>query len=206
MIVKIRRRLNKEATMKVLLLLARGFETMEFSVFVDVLGWARNDFGCDVTVETCGFHKEIVSTFHVPVIVDITLDQVNAMNYDALAIPGGFEEFGFYEDAYDERFLNIIRDFDRQGKVIATICVAALPLGKSGILKNRRATTYHLRDGYRQKQLAEFQVEVVNEPVVVDHNIITSYCPQTAPEVAFKLLEMLTSREKMEEVKVAMGF
>jgi 4-methyl-5(b-hydroxyethyl)-thiazole monophosphate biosynthesis len=192
--------------MKVLLLLARGFETMEFSVFVDVLGWAGSDFGCDVTVETCGFHKEIVSTFHVPVIVDKTLDQVNALDYDALAIPGGFEEFGFYEDAYDERFLNIIRDFDHQGKIIATICVAALPLGKSGILKNRRATTYHLRDGHRQKQLAEFQVEVVNEPIVVDKNIITSYCPQTAPEVAFRLLEMLTSKEKMEEVKEAMGF
>jgi 4-methyl-5(b-hydroxyethyl)-thiazole monophosphate biosynthesis len=179
---------------------------MEFSVFVDVLGWARNDFGCDVSVETCGFHKEIVSTFHIPVIVDKTLDQVNAMNYDALAIPVGFEEFGFYEDAYDERFLNIIRDFDSQGKIIATICVAALPLGKSGILKNRRATTYHLRDGYRQRQLAQFQVAVVNEPVVVDRNIITSYCPKTAPDVAFRLLEMLTSKEKMEEVKEAMGF
>lgn len=192
--------------MKVLLLLARGFETMEFSVFVDVLGWARNDFGCDITVETCGFHKEIVSTFHVPVIVDKTIDQINPANYDALAIPGGFEEFGFYEDAYDERFLNIIREFYQQGKIIATICVAALPLGRSGILKNRRATTYHLRDGYRQKQLAEFQVEVINEPIVVDHNIITSYCPQTAPDVAFRLLEMLTSKEKMKEVKEAMGF
>jgi 4-methyl-5(b-hydroxyethyl)-thiazole monophosphate biosynthesis len=192
--------------MKVLLLLAKGFETMEFSVFVDVLGWARNDFGCDVTVETCGIHKEIISTFNIPVVVDKTLDQVNATNYDALAIPGGFDEFGFYEEAYDERFLNLIRDFDRLGKIIATICVAALPLGKSGVLKNRRATTYHLRDGYRQRQLAQFQVEVVNEPIVVDHNIITSYCPQTAPGVAFKLLEMLTSKEKMEEVKEAMGF
>ncbi|MDF2907213.1 MAG: putative intracellular protease/amidase [Herbinix sp.] len=192
--------------MKVLILLARGFETMEFSVFVDVLGWARNDFGCDITVETCGFHKEIISTFHIPVIVDKTLDQINATNYDALAIPGGFEESGFYEDAYDERFLNIIRDFDQQGKIIATICVAALPLGKSGVLKNRRATTYHLRDGYRQKQLADFQVEVVNEPIVVDNNIITSYCPQTSPGVAFKLLELLTSTEKAKEVQEAMGF
>lgn len=30
--------------MKVLLLLAKGFETMEFSAFVDVFGWARNDY------------------------------------------------------------------------------------------------------------------------------------------------------------------
>ena len=192
--------------MKTLLLLAKGFETMEFSVFVDVLGWARNDFGCDVPVDTCGFQKEVVSTFHIPVTVDKTIDEINVSEYDALAIPGGFEEYGFYEDAYEERFLDLIREFDRHGKIIAAICVAALPLGKSGVLKNRKATTYHLKNGYRQKQLAQYQVEVVNEPVVIDKNIITSYCPQTAPEVAFQLLERLTSKEQMEAVKKAMGF
>lgn len=192
--------------MKILLFLAKGFETMEFSVFVDVMGWGRNDHGYDVSVVTCGFQKQVMSTFNIPVIVDKTLDEINVDDYDALAIPGGFEEFGFYEEAYDEGFLNVIREFDLKGKIIASICVAALPVGKSGVLKNRRATTYHLKGGYRQKQLKEFQAEVVNEPVVVDRNIITSYCPETAPHVAFKLLEMLTSKEEMEVVKADMGF
>ena len=31
--------------MKVLLFCCRGFETMEFAPFVDVMGWARNDYG-----------------------------------------------------------------------------------------------------------------------------------------------------------------
>jgi 4-methyl-5(b-hydroxyethyl)-thiazole monophosphate biosynthesis len=137
-----------------------------------------------------------MSTFNIPVIVDKTIDEINVDEYDALAIPGGFEEFGFYEEAYDERFLNLIREFDLKGKIIATICVAALPLGKSGVLKNRKATTYHLRDAYRQKQLKEFGVNVVNEPIVVDKNIITSYCPETASHVAFKLLEMLNLHQR----------
>ena len=192
--------------MKILPFLAKGFETMEFSVFVDVMGWARNDYGNDIQVVTCGFKKQVMSTFNIPVIIDKTIDEINVDDYDALAIPGGFEEFGFYEEAYDERFLNLIREFDLRGKIIATICVAALPVGKSGVLKNRKATTYHLRDAYRQKQLKEFGVNVVNEPIVVDRNIITSYCPETAPYVAFKLLEMLTSEKQMEIVKVAMGF
>ncbi len=192
--------------MKTLLFCAKGFETMEFGVFVDVLGWARNDYGYDVAVDTCGFTKQVYSTFGVPIQVDKTIAEVCAKDYDALAIPGGFEEFGFYEEAYDERFLNLIRDFDAQGKPIATICVGALPLGKSGILKNKRATTYHLKDGYRQRQLAEFGVEVVNEPVVVDEHIITSYCPQTAPFVAFELLKKLTSDEQTAVVMQAMGF
>lgn len=192
--------------MKILLLLAKGFETMEFSAFVDILGWARDGYGYDVLVETCGFKKEVISTFNIPIIVNRVIDDVIVDEYDALAIPGGFEEYGFYEEAYDEKFLNLIREFDIKGKIIATICVAALPLGKSGVLKNRKATTYHLKDGYRQKQLAEFLVEIVNEPIVIDKNIITSYCPETASGVAFKLLELLTSKEQMEVVKKAMGF
>ncbi len=192
--------------MKTLLFLAKGFETMEFSVFVDVMGWARSDYGYDVPIVTCGFQNEVVSTFNIPIRVEKTIDEIDVNDYDALAIPGGFEEYGFYEEAYDERFLNLIREFDKKGKIIAAICVAALPVGKSGVLKGRKATTYHLNGAYRQKQLKEFGVEVVNEPIVVDKNIITSYCPETAPGVAFKLLEELTSTGQMEIVKRAMGF
>lgn len=192
--------------MKVLLFLAKGFETMEFSPFVDVLGWARNDFGMNVSVVTCGFCIQVVSAFGIPVLVDKTIDEINADDFAALAIPGGFEEYGFYEDAYNERFLNLIKEFDTKGKIIASVCVGALPIAKSGVLKNRKATTYHLNNGLRQTQLAEFGAVVVNEPIVVDGSIITSYCPQTAPGVAFKLLEMLTSRHNLESVRTAMGY
>ena len=192
--------------MKVLLLLAKGFETMEASVFIDVMGWARTDHGCDVSVVTCGVNKTVVSTFGVPVMVDVLLDEVNVDDYDALAVPGGFEEYGFYEEAYSETVGELIRKFNDQQKPIATICVAALALGHSGILKGKKATTYHLNGGMRQKQLAEFGVDVINEPIVVTDKIITSYCPQTAPGVAFKLLEMLVGTEKMLPVKTAMGF
>ena len=192
--------------MKVLVFCAKGFETMEFSVFIDVLGWARNDYRYDIQVETCGFQKEVISTFNVPIIVDKLMEEIDVNYYDALAIPGGFEEYGFYEEAYNEKFLDLIRDFDKQNKIIASICVGALPLGKSGILKGRKATTYHLKDAYRQKQLAEFGVNVINQRIIVDENIITSYCPETAPDVAFELLNKLVGYEKMSIVKQAMGY
>lgn len=192
--------------MKILVLLAKGFETMELSPFIDVFGWVHNDFGIDIEVETCGFSKTVVSTFGVPVIVDRLIDEISEDDYDALAIPGGFEEYGFYEEAYCERFCNLINEFDKSKKPIATVCVAALALGKSGIIKGRRSTTYHLGDGKRQHQLSEFGATVVNEPVVTDGNIITSYCPQTAPLVAFALLSMLTSEDIIKKVSLAMGF
>lgn len=192
--------------MKILLFCAKGFETMEFSVFIDIFGWARNDFGYNVQVETCGFNKKVISTFGVPVIMDKILDEIAVEEYDALAIPGGFEEFGFYQEAFDQRFLKLIQEFDRQKKMIATICVGALPLGKSGILRGKKATTYHQKEAYRQKQLAEFGALVINERIVIDENIITSYCPETAPDVAFELLKRLIGFEQMMIVRQAMGY
>ncbi len=191
---------------KVLVFLAKAFETMEFCVFIDVIGWARVDYGHDLPLDTCGFTKTVTSTFNVPVLVDKTIGEINVDDYAALAIPGGFGEFGYYEDAYNEQFLNLIREFDAKGKIIASVCSGAFPVAKSGVLKNRKGTTYHLKDGYYQNQLKEFGVNVVNEPVVVDANIITSYCPETAPRVAFELLKMLTSEEDMLVIKTAMGF
>ena len=96
--------------------------------------------------------------------------------------------------------------FDSQKKWIATVCVGALPVGKSGVLNGRRATTYHLRGAHKQKVLEGFGTTIVNTPIVVDDNIITSYCPQTSYGVALLLLEKLTSHEEMVLVKDAMGF
>lgn len=90
--------------MKVLLFCNKGFETMEFAPFVDVLGWANNSFNYDVEIVTCGFTKEVISTFNIPIIVDKTIDEIDISEYSAIAIPGGFKEYGFYEDAYNERF------------------------------------------------------------------------------------------------------
>ena len=192
--------------MNVLLFCPKGFETMEFAPFIDVLGWAKDELDVPVTVTTGGFTETVTSTFGVRIRVDRLIDGIRAEDYDALTIPGGFEEYGFYEEAYDERFLQLIRDFDYLGRPIASICVAALPIAKSGVLAGRSATTYHLGDGKRQRMLAELGAVVRNEPIVVDRNIITSYCPETAPGVAFELLEMLTSRETADRARYIMGF
>jgi protein deglycase len=190
---------------KVLLLLANGFEAVEASVFTDVIGWNKSDGDGTTDLITVGIRENLKCTFNFTVIPEMHISEVNIDEFDALAIPGGFEEAGFYEDAYSEEFLNIIREFDRAGKIIASICVGALPIGKSGVLVGRNATTYNF--GKRQKQLSEFGANVLgDEPIVVDKNIITSYNPSTAFDVAFNLLEILTSKENCVNVKKLMGF
>jgi len=193
---------------KVLLLLANGFEAVEASVFTDVIGWNKLDGDGTTDLITVGMSEKLKCTFNFEVIPEMQLSEVNVDEFDALAIPGGFEDAGFYEDAFSEEFLNLIREFDQAGKIIASICVGSLPIGKSGVLEGRNATTYNLSNGNkRQKQLAEFGANVIcNEPIVLDKNIITSYNPSTAFNVAFKLLELLTSHENCENVKRLMGF
>lgn len=192
--------------MKILLLCLKGFETMEFSPFVDIMGWARNDFGIDISVVTCGFTKNVISAFNTIFSVDILIDKVNVDDYDTIAIPGGFEDYGFFEEAYHNKTLELIKQFDSKNKYIASVCVGALPIAKSGVLEGRKGTIYHLDNGKRRKQLEDMGVILGDEWLVVDGNIITSSCPKTAPDVAFTLLEKLTSKCEMIEVKKAMGF
>lgn len=189
---------------KVLLLLAEGFETYEACVFIDVMGWNLEEGDGTTQLFTCGLRKEIKSSFNQRIIVDYLVNEVNTSEFDAIAIPGGFEVYHFYTDAYSEPFLDLIRQFRVKGKIIASICVGALPVAKSGILTGKRATVYNMES--RRKALAEFGAIVVNVPIVNDDQIITSWNPSTAIDVALLLLEQLTSRQNANKIRELMGF
>ena len=90
---------------KVLLLLANGFEASEASVFTDVIGW--NNLEGDKTTDliTVGMRDKLKCTWNFTVIPEMHISEVNIDDFDALAIPGGFEEAGFYEDAFSDEFL-----------------------------------------------------------------------------------------------------
>lgn len=190
---------------KVLLFLTEGFETFEASAFIDVIGWNLVEGDGSTQLFTGGFQKEVKTSFGQRFVVDCLIDEIDVDGFDALAIPGGFEVCDFYREAYDERFLQLIREFNTKGKIIASICVAALPIGKSGVLTGRKGTIYHLGEVW-MAQLKEFGVEVMDQPIVVDGNIITSWNPSTAVEVALLLLEFLTNHTNANYIREIMGF
>jgi 4-methyl-5(b-hydroxyethyl)-thiazole monophosphate biosynthesis len=190
---------------KVLLLMLEGTEILEAASFYDVLGWSGAEGFEEIKVITAGSKKTVTCTFGLRILPDILFSEVKAEDYAALAIPGGFEEHHFYQDGFSKEVSDIIRKFDGLDKPIASICVGALPLASSGILKGRKATTYHLHGG-RQEQLAEYGVQVLDAMVVRDKNIITSTSPASAPEVALILLEMLTRKETAAKIREYMGY
>ena len=198
--------MEKKKMKKVLLFLSQGFEAYEASVFTDVLGWSR-EVGLDaIDLVTTGLRPEFTCCWNLIVKSEVEFDTIKADDFDALAIPGGEPTAGFFDDAYDERFLSLIREFDKQGKIIASICVAALAIGKSGVLHNRQATTWDLNEGKRRTELANFGALVQDKHIVVDKNIITSTGPATSIDVAFKLVEMLTDIHNVTEIKKTMRF
>jgi len=184
--------------------LANGFETLEASAFIDVMGWNLEEGDNSTKLYSCGLRKEINSSFNQEFTVDCLVNEVDVNSFDALIVPGGFKNYGYYEDAYNIKFLNLIRKFRFQNKIIASVCVGALPLTKSGILNNKNATTYNQNE-FKQI-LKNHGVVVSNEEIVIDDNLITSNGPSTAIKVAFIVLERLTTKENTLKVKNLMGF
>ena len=190
---------------KILLLLAEGFEFFEASVYIDVLGWNLIDGDGNTQLYTCALKREVNSTFNQKVVVDFLVDEIKIEEYAAIAIPGGFEEYGFYSDAFDPRFVAVIKKFYEEKKIISSICTGAFPIAKSGILNGKHGTTYNLNP-VRQQMLKDLGVNVINRPIVESDQITTSWNPSTALDVAFKLLSDLTGEENTASVKTKMGF
>jgi 4-methyl-5(b-hydroxyethyl)-thiazole monophosphate biosynthesis len=191
---------------RVPLLIPKGVEVFELAAFYDVLGWASAEGSEPIEVVTAGLAPEVRCTFGLRVIPDVLVSEIVPAEFDALAMPGGFEEYGFYEHAYSEELGALIRAFDAEAKPIASICVGALPVAHSGVLKERCATTYHLMGGGRRRQLAELGAEVLDQPMVRDRNIITSTSPATAVDVALTLVEVLTDLDNATKIRTLMGF
>ena len=191
---------------RVLLLLPNGFEVLEVAAITDVLGW-EDTYGLEhIEVVTGALHSQVQNAFRSKVIPDMQLKDVSIEAFDALVVPGGFETAGYYDDAYSGGFLDIIRGFKAAGKPIASICVGALPLAKSGILTGSCATTYSLRGGKRKRQLEDMGAKFTDGALIQDGKVITSSSPATSIEVALILLEILTSREIANEIRNLMGF
>lgn len=186
---------------KVLMLIANGVEPLEMAAFTDVLGWASLIGEQGIELVDVGLRQDIKTSFGLRLQPNHLLENLDLSEFDALAIPGGFETSGFYDEALSQPFLNVIGEFNKQNKLIASVCVASLALGQAGVLQGKKATTYHQVGGKRKQQLEQTGAVFVDQPIVCDSNFITSSGPGTATEVAFTLLEKLTSKENADQVR-----
>ena len=172
--------------MKVLLFLAEGFEDLEAISILDVMGWTEyREWVPTVEVVTTGFRPEIKSRFGLTVKPDIAFEEVQAAEYDALAIPGGFHSHGF-DEAYDDRLRNLARSVHQQGGWIATFCVGVLPVAEAGLLKDKQAVTYpYSRNHSNPERLQELGAIVMDTATAVDNRVISCQGPGASLQVSF---------------------
>jgi len=126
----------------------------------------------EVAVTVAGVTDEPVTgkKGHGPFPVDTAVSKLTHDDFAALVIPGGFAPDALRRS---EDVLNLVRDFDAAGKPIAFICHAGWVPISAGIIKGRRATSFHaIKD-----DMVNAGCDWVDEPVVVDGNLISSRHP-----------------------------
>lgn len=72
--------------------------------------------------------------------VDRLIFDASPADYDALLIPGGFINPDFLRQS--EHILNFVREFDRMGKPIATLCHGPWVLVSAGLVRGRRLASW----------------------------------------------------------------
>jgi 4-methyl-5(b-hydroxyethyl)-thiazole monophosphate biosynthesis len=189
---------------RILILLSNGFEVMEAACFTEVFGWASIYGDIRFDQLSVGLRTPIKTTFGFDIIPEALLSDVATDDFDALVIPGGFGDAGFYEEALSEPFLDVIRGFDKRRAPIAAVCVSALSLAAAGVLDGKKATVYHQIGGTRKAELESYGAVFVDEPLVIDGHLMTSTGPGTGIGLALKLLEVLTSPAFSQELRERM--
>lgn len=130
--------------------------------------------GADVKVVGAGGARSYTSKHGYPVNVDVQAEQVKAVEFDAVIVPGGYAPDLMRRHP---AMVALVREAAQQGRVVAAICHAGWMLCSAGVLKGRRATSFHsIRD-----DMVNAGAEWQDAEVVVDGNLITSRKPDDLP-------------------------
>ena len=151
---------------KVLVLAADLFEDMELLYPVYRL-WEEE---VDVTIAGLSADPVRGKKGYGPLEVDTTVDQVEAADFDALVIPGGFAPDKLRRS---KDVLSLVEAFNAASKPIAFICHAGWVPISAGIIKGRRATSV---DAIRD-DMVNAGADWVDEACVVDGNLISARTP-----------------------------
>jgi len=177
----------------VLIPLAPGCEELEAVTLIDILRRA------DIKVITASLDsgsqvKPVTASRAVVLIPDMTLDDALLNDYDMIVLPGGLPGADHLDN--DIRIHSILKKMAAEKKYTAAICAAPKILANANLLEGKAATSY---PGFLDKMDLK-NTQIKDQPVVHDGTVITSRGPGTAMDFALSLVEILTGKEKRDEV------
>ena len=119
---------------------------------------------------------------------DLTIDQARAEEFDALVLPGGVINPDHLR--MNGAAVQLVRDFAMEGKPVAAICHGPWLLVEADLLRERSATCWQSI----RTDLRNAGATVLDEPVVIDGNIVTSRQPDDVEVFTEALIGLIASR------------
>lgn len=116
---------------------------------------------------------------------DLTLDQVDTEDFDALLLPGGVGNPDRMR--MEDRAVAIVGEFMDDDKIVAAICHAPWLLVEADVVDGRRVTSWPSV----RTDLENAGADVADEEVVIDGNLITSRKPDDIPAFNRALIQAL---------------
>lgn len=175
--------------MKIAVLLANGFEEIEALTVVDYL--KRLDIEVDmVSIEE---DLEVKGAHEIEVKANLLVEDLDFKDYKGVVIPGGLPGATNLRD--DEKVIEIVKEADKEEKLVAAICAGPIVLEKAGIIKGRKVTSY---PGFEEELNSG---EYVEDNVVLDGNLLTARGPAIAVEFTLEIAEYLLGKDKRKELE-----
>lgn len=175
---------------KVAVCIANGTEEIEFVTVVDILRRA----GIKVDMVTINPELLCTGSHDIKIMAEKTIEDIQKEDYDAIVLPGGMP--GASHLQHDERLIKIIREWNREDKLICAICAAPIVLATADVIKKKDFTCY---PGF-EDVIKISGGKHLQEDVVISQNIITGKGPAFAIKFALTIIEKLINREKQEEI------
>ena len=170
--------------------LADGFEIIEAMAPIDMLRRAK------VGVTTVGVDKELItSSCGISVKADITSDQFEFNDVEAIVIPGGGQ--GVINLEKSEFVQAVIDEAVECGALICAICAGPSILGHKGLLKGKNAICY---PGFEEALEGAI---ISNDHVVTDGDYNTAKGAGVAVEFGLEIVKELVGEAEAEAVKSA---
>jgi protease I len=146
---------------------------------------AMKDAGASVLIVGSGSKKSYRGKRDsAEVIADTTADKVEASQFDAIIVPGGYapDKMRLHQPMID-----LVRTAHAEGKIVAAVCHGPQLLISADIVKGRRITSWPSV----AVDLKNAGAIWVDEQVVRDGNIITSRKPADLPKFTKAIIEAL---------------
>jgi protease I len=150
--------------------------------------------GARVTIASSSLSpiKGMLGTVVIP---EVSVEIVNAGDFDAVLLVGGVGSSTFWHNTTVHR---IVQEVYNAGKVVSAICLAPVTLANAGLLSGKRATAYASAASFLEWKGAF----CTGKPVETVGTIVTANGPEAADEFARTVAGLMVQNDSTSDTAI----